>query len=38
MWKPNAEKTIDSDEHNQSTIWAGRVQSYHNHNKWYDPI
>ena len=30
-------KTTDGDEHNQSTIWVGRVQNDHNHNKWIDP-
>ena len=35
---PMREKTTDGDEHNQSTMWAGRVQNDHNHNKWFDPI
>jgi len=34
---PMREKTTDGDEHNQSTMWAERVQNDHNHNKWFDP-
>ena len=32
------EKTMDGDKYKQFTIWAGRVQSDRNHNKWFDPI
>jgi len=32
------EKTTDGDEDTHSTIWAGRVQNDHNHNKWFDLI
>jgi len=34
---PMRGKTTDGEEHNQSTMWAGRVQNDHNHNKLFDP-